>query len=604
MKFTKTALALLIPTLALGIVGCGSDDSEPKSSTINAQFIDSAVTGLNYACGEHTGQTDSEGKFNTSNGQVCDFSLNGLELGSAKVTADSLIVTPYTIAETVTQAVKIASLLQSIDADGIPENGISVVGYDASKLPKDILEKEETEFLQALRVAGVSDVNIVSFAEAKKHLDANVPGQKGFHSPAVKRIIKDIETIIPDLHKQNYQEKLAEYKKILEQGDNSNNADIDVLTAVIEIAEVLNDDHVKQRIKFDYSNVNDPLFTYEALLPQAIDYAINKTPDLVINSSFDQSLASTDEDAEILFKLAKKLISASDKLSISFADINRVAEYTKSKDNHLTYQDAQSLRVVALTVANVLSLTSAYNAGSDENYLVQTAKNLKIMVGKYGDNLDTDDYDWGYQGSVEYPVTSAEYSLASAFPEQWIKDENVFLLRQDPIYLDTALNSLRDAVEIANTKIDLSEFLIKEELDEWMPLLNNLNQHLQAKNGAEVLFDFSDNAVKAKLNIQAAYNLNTAIGRHDLSITENTYNCEVNKSMSQFMNSPICYKEGAREEFFGNYGNYAYMLDGESADHELNFTVIGGKLNAIVISCEEKNGDGVFKQCDFLTTLQ
>jgi hypothetical protein len=39
MKFTKTALALLIPTLALGIVGCGSDDSEPKSSTINAQFI-------------------------------------------------------------------------------------------------------------------------------------------------------------------------------------------------------------------------------------------------------------------------------------------------------------------------------------------------------------------------------------------------------------------------------------------------------------------------------------------------------------------------------------------------------------------------------------
>lgn len=326
MTFTKTALALLIPTLSLGIVGCGSDDAEPKLSTINAQFIDSAVTGLNYVCGEHTGQTDSEGKFNTLNGQVCDFSLNGLELGSAKVTADSFIVTPYNIADTVTQAVKIASLLQSIDADGIPENGISVVEYDASKLPKDILEKEETEFLQALRVAGVPDVNIVSFAEAKKHLDANVPGQKGFHSPAVKRIIKDIETIIPDLHKQNYQEKLAEYKKILEQGDNSNNADIDVLIAVIEIAEVLNDDHVKQRIKFDYANVNDPLFTYEVLLPQAIDYVINKTPDLVINSSFDQSLASTDEDAKVLFKLANKLISASDKLSISFADINRVAE--------------------------------------------------------------------------------------------------------------------------------------------------------------------------------------------------------------------------------------------------------------------------------------
>ena len=540
MKFTKTTLALLIPTLSFGLVGCGSDDSDPAVSTINAQFIDSAVAGLGYDCGENTGKTDSEGKFNTLEGQLCDFSLDGFDLGSVKVSADSLIVTPYAIAGTATQAIKIASLLQSIDADGNPENGIDVAEYNASKLPKDLFEKEEEDFLKALVEAGVPSGNIVSFADAKIHLDANVPELKGFHSTAVQKIITDVEAIIPDLHKQNYQEKLAEYKKILEQGDDSNNADIDVLKAAIEIAEVLNDDHVKQRIEFDYSKVSNPLFDYDSLLPQALDYAINKTPELVIKGDFDNNLASTDEDAKVLFGLANKLIAASDKLAVSFADVNRVAEYNKSEENRLTYQNVQSLRAVALTVANILSTISAYNAGSDQNYLVQTAENLTVKAGKYGDDPNTEDYDWAYRGTVDYPVASAEYDFASAFPVKWIEDKTVLTLRQDPIYLATALKSLRDAVEIADTKVDLSEFLNKEELTDLQPLLDSLNQHLQAEDGADVLFDFSDDDVKAKLNIQAAYELNTAIGRNDLDISENKYTCEIDNEMSKFMNSPTC----------------------------------------------------------------
>ncbi|MCG3866265.1 hypothetical protein I3259_19655 [Photobacterium sp. Ph5] len=610
MKFTKTALAILIPAF---LIGCGGGDSDsdstvpptPDKTILNAQFIDSAVAGLNYDCGDNSGQTDVDGKFNTLEGQLCNFSLNDFDLGSVKVSADSLIVTPYAIAGTATQAIKIASLLQSIDADGNPDNGIDVAEYDASKLPKDLFEKEEADFLKALIDAGVPSGNIVSFADAKKHLDENVPELKGFHSTAVQKIITDVEAIIPDLHKQNYQEKLADYKKILEQGDDSNNADIDVLKAAIEIAEVLNDDHVKQRIEFDYSKVSNPLFTYDSLLPQALDYAINKTPELVIKGDFDNSLASTDEDAKVLFGLANKLIAASDKLAVSFADVNRVAEYNKSEENRLTYQNAQSLRAVALTVANILSTISAYNAGSDENYLVQTAENLTVKAGKYGDiNPDPVEYEFGYVGSVDYPIASSEYERASAFPVEWIEDKTVFTLRQDPIYLATALKSLRDAVEIADTKVDLSEFLNKEELTDLEPLLDNLNKHLQAENGADVLFDFSDDDVKAKLNIQAAYNLNTAIGRDDLAISENKYTCEIDNEMSTYMNSPTCYIKQYKGEYLGNDDSYGYMLEGMPADHELNFTVIGGKLNTIVTSCEEKNSDGVFVQCDFLTTLQ
>ncbi len=499
-RYPKTALALLIPALSIGLVGCGGSDSdlsapEPEKTVIDAKFIDSAVSGLTYVCGENNGQTDSEGLFKTEEGQQCDFSLNSFKLGSTKVSADSSIVTPYAIAGTASHAVKIASLLQSIDADGNPENGINVAEYDASKLPTDLFDKEEAEFLKALTDAGVPAENVVSFADAKKHLDAHVPEVKGFHSLAVEKIVKDIEAIIPQLHKENYQAKLAEYKQILDQGDDSNNADIDVLKAVIEIAEVLNDEHVKQRVEFDYSQV-DALFNYDSLLPQAIDYAINKTPELIIKGDFNNALASTDADAKLLFTLANKLIAASDKLAVSFADVNRVAIYTQSEENHLTYQNAQSLRAVALTVANMLSTIAAYNAGSDENYLVQTAKNLTVKAGKYGDDPATESLESVYLGTINYGVASAEYDLASAFPVKWIEDKSVFTLRQDPIYLTTALKSLSDAVEIAETKVDLAEYLTKEELEELQPLLASLNQHLQADNGADVLFDFSDTDVK------------------------------------------------------------------------------------------------------------
>ncbi|WP_422766650.1 hypothetical protein ACOX9X_08920 [Photobacterium leiognathi subsp. mandapamensis] len=609
MRYPKTALALLIPALSIGLVGCGGSDSdssapEPEKTVIDAKFIDSAVSGLTYVCGENNGQTDSEGLFKTEEGQQCDFSLNSFKLGSTKVSADSSIVTPYAIAGTASHAVKIASLLQSIDADGNPENGINVAEYDASKLPTDLFDKEEAEFLKALTDTGVPAENVVSFVDAKKHLDAHVPEVKGFHSLAVEKIVKDIETIIPELHKENYQAKLAEYKQILDQGDDSNNADIDVLKAVIEIAEVLNDEHVKQRVEFDYSQV-DALFNYDSLLPQAIDYAINKTPELIIKGDFNNALASTDADAKLLFTLANKLIAASDKLAVSFADVNRVATYTQNEENHLTYQNAQSLRAVALTVANMLSTIAAYNAGSDENYLVQTAKNLVVKAGKYGDvNPDPVEYEHGYVGSVDYPIASSEYDLASAFPVKWIEDKTVFTLRQDPIYLATALKSLSDAVEIAETKVDLSEYLTKEELEDLQPLLANLNQHLQADNGADVLFDFSDTNVKAKLNIQAAYNLNTAIGRDDLAISENKYTCEIDNNMSMFTNSPTCYTQEYEGEYLVYHDGYSYLLEGMPASHELNFTITGGKLDTIVPSCEEKNDEGVFVQCELLTTLQ
>lgn len=606
MKLPKTTLALLLPTLSIGLIGCGGGDSDsapttttPKSTVITGQFIDSAVSGLQYDCGDdYNGQTDTEGKFETLEGNKCQFSLNGFDLGSVTVSSDSLVVTPYSIAVDTTKAVKIAALLQSIDADGNPENGISVEDFDGTQLPSNLLDQEEQAFLQALEEVGVAIANLVSFVDAKKHLDGNVPELKGFHSLAVAEIINDVEANLPNLHTLNFQQKLAEYQAILDKGDDSNNADIEVLKAILDIAYILNDDAVKQRIQFDYSQVENPLFAYDSLLPQAIDYAINHNADVVLGANIDRALASTDSESKMLFELANKLVTASDKLAISFAEVNRVAKYDPSDEGMITYQDAHAVRTVALTVANILSTISAYNAGSDVNYLVHTESNVTVKAVKYGYDPDTSFSEYTSLGSVDYQITSVEYNLASYNPVTWMEDPTVFTLRQDPKYLVQALTSLKAAIATVNTKLNLTEYFTAAELADLKPVLTNLHAHLQSPADDVMLFELSDDDVKVTLDILSAYALNTAVGRQDLNIERNQYSCTVDEKLSKVTNVPFCSEEGIRGYYLGNDGQYDYWLEGKYAEHQLEFSVIGGKSEGIIKSCEEKPRDGEFVTCE------
>ena len=130
----RKLLALFITSLLAACGSGGGDGSAPGPAAPSpapgpaAQqgvFIDAAVQGLSFTSGTLTGRTDANGRFDYRTGETVTFTLGRTTLGSVR---GGDVVTPLTLFsvsdETDQRVVNLARLLQSLDADGNPENGI------------------------------------------------------------------------------------------------------------------------------------------------------------------------------------------------------------------------------------------------------------------------------------------------------------------------------------------------------------------------------------------------------------------------------------------------------------------------------------------------
>ena len=113
--------------LTLVLLGSCSDDSTSGSSVISAKFIDSAVEGLEYSSGDLSGTTASGGIFTCNSGDIVTFKINSQTLGTASCGS---VVTPYSIQSKDglddNALNNMVFLLQNLDVDGDPTNGISI----------------------------------------------------------------------------------------------------------------------------------------------------------------------------------------------------------------------------------------------------------------------------------------------------------------------------------------------------------------------------------------------------------------------------------------------------------------------------------------------
>jgi hypothetical protein len=123
--------------LAVAFTGCGGGSGEaapapaspppapPTPTAKQGVFIDAAVQGLGFSTGSFTGRTDADGRFQFATGETVTFTLGRTTLGSVP---GGDVITPMNLAgtsdETDPRVVNLARLLQSLDADGNPENGI------------------------------------------------------------------------------------------------------------------------------------------------------------------------------------------------------------------------------------------------------------------------------------------------------------------------------------------------------------------------------------------------------------------------------------------------------------------------------------------------
>lgn len=125
------------------LTGCGGggSDTTVESNAISSAltktgyFIDAEVKGLEYkTSSEISGKTNSLGQFYYKEGDTITFNIGQLELGSAKPDSTGLI-TPKELAKNAApgdqdkaEEIKLLllRLLQSLDIDKKPENGITI----------------------------------------------------------------------------------------------------------------------------------------------------------------------------------------------------------------------------------------------------------------------------------------------------------------------------------------------------------------------------------------------------------------------------------------------------------------------------------------------
>jgi len=121
----KSILGISAVTASMLLIGCSAIDNDNSLDskdvkTGKAYYLDSAVSGINYQCGNQIGITDKNGGFIFENGEGCTFSLGGIKLRDLD---KSLLKSGVKIVE---DDIHIATLLQSLDMDGDASNGIEI----------------------------------------------------------------------------------------------------------------------------------------------------------------------------------------------------------------------------------------------------------------------------------------------------------------------------------------------------------------------------------------------------------------------------------------------------------------------------------------------
>ena len=173
--------------------GSGSDDEKDKPlDTLTGVFVDSPVAGLQYKTKTQSGLTNELGEFEYVEGESITFYLGdtelGVTLGTSEITPFSLfgltpLSTEFEISDALSgsdvnsydRAINVATLLQTFDVDGSPENGIDLgSSHSTLKNHKVSLHTKarnfelQTDFTHAKTIVG--STSNITFGSAIQHM--------------------------------------------------------------------------------------------------------------------------------------------------------------------------------------------------------------------------------------------------------------------------------------------------------------------------------------------------------------------------------------------------------------------------------------------------
>ncbi|MEH8229117.1 hypothetical protein [Aeromonas veronii] len=566
MKKNVLALSVVAALSSLTLAGCGGGGDSASTDngnnggnggnvtkpTLTATFIDSAVAGLNYTCGNYTALTDGQGQFLFNDGDTCAFKLGSIPLGETQVKKGQTLVTPYTIAEKgdKDRAIRIAALLQTMDDDNDPANGITLKPDAIAKLGNTIRFESDDAFNTSLNEAlkqAQLDKKVVDTKAAEAHMNASLAVING-QSVAVNKVLTDLLTLT-DLKTLHVEDKLKEYKSTLQaETTDTGKTDRQIVLAMLAMLEVTNDPVVAERLGFTSSEMG-------------VNYSTNlaKVIDVIIHTPYSASMAFSLKGGKGYTRDVAKLMGAyadsMDKVAATLADIQDPGYSSIYGDNDaitLNFDSAKALRASAMAMASALNIAASYQYGPDNAYATQQEEvTLPRMHIKQS---------WGQQFHTTYEESAStfktQFSQMDIEPDALVAHADFFRLTNEArARLTKAKAQLKDAVDIALTidQSKLDESLTQDEIDSNAATLKQFADHFSGKaptiqwesietKYVDTGMGWEPKEVGVKFNINVIPFFDEMLDRSDLTIKVSG-NCAVgvrDAELSKAMGEPMC----------------------------------------------------------------
>ncbi|NJS35933.1 MAG: adhesin [Brachymonas sp.] len=223
----KTLKFLCMASAAVLIAACGgggtttggSDTPVVVTGSQSGILTDAAVQGVSYRTSSGvTGITGPNGEYNFNPGDTVQFTLGGLTLGNVTATG---IISPIQLAAGDSNKLNnLLVLLQSLDTDGNPNNGITISSATAAAVPTTVnltqatntfASSANTGLVSAMTAGGITR-SVTSLASATAHfteqglvlLSNNVIVMYGTDTAAMLRILPNGSYLIGEASPDDY----------------------------------------------------------------------------------------------------------------------------------------------------------------------------------------------------------------------------------------------------------------------------------------------------------------------------------------------------------------------------------------------------------------
>lgn len=173
-------LVVIAASALIAACSGGGGGAAPAAGSATGTLTDAAVQGVSYSATPSgiTGLTNAQGEYRYDPGDVVTFRLGTLDLGSVTASFANRVVTPVDLADGSDDRLSnLLVLLQSLDADGDPSNGIVIPpaaaaaagGINLADDPAVFADAATNPTLQAAMSAGGITTPIRSVEQAQAH---------------------------------------------------------------------------------------------------------------------------------------------------------------------------------------------------------------------------------------------------------------------------------------------------------------------------------------------------------------------------------------------------------------------------------------------------